>query len=669
MEVIHKNRGERLRVLVPLGERYEDGMDFGVAFSTKGGETRDEDCFWCGCADGVWTRCKRLYADTLLCSIAGGTLAPGCLYAEVMIPGEGDGGYVYRRKFQIAIDGRPVVLTDGLTDKVPEDTMLAYVMNGMAQEGANVESAPLREVEVPDNMMDIEKARAHGLKIKGATDYNSVCYEECQNTRNEHKEVVYVTEPVNDIAIYTWCPHSSNNFYLKWNDMRMEDGEDYDGYTVSYDIRGRDYWERLLRMDLKPGTVYVSRVKRKHTINMEFPIIGNTETFTETVTRKRMGCEDGEPVVIEESTDYDGCLEMTDKRLGYAYNALKGNIDKVTGMDVYTKLAKVYAYANFTDMAAVKARIESSPVRYLRDVVIPTFDASQWTIFNVSGTLAIFPNEFPLITSVTGLKANYDLVIADVSFPNATSMANAFNGDSMLYILNVKFSPNCTDTSYMFAYCHNLEVLNDLDSMTGNVTNMKSMFFECRKLTEISIETCGCKNADYMFAETGNLSYGTINGLDFSAVVSMEYCFYQSKVGIIPDMDTQHCKSFRNCFYNCGQLNSVEIDFNQGVNLSGCFGCCYELTTLNLKGYGYQRYGVTNEYSTTVGTTVSCLNIDLHVCNKLRHDGLVSSFITNSKDRAAAGWESLTIMLHETAKALLSDAEKAAIVAKGYVLS
>ena len=55
------------------------------------------------------------------------------------------------------------------------------------------------------------------------------------------------------------------------------------------------------------------------------------------------------------------------------------------------------------------------------------------------------------------------------------------------YNINILFTINLTDCSYMFAGCKNIKKINLNSFNTKYITNMKYMFYKCEKLKNINL--------------------------------------------------------------------------------------------------------------------------------------------------------------------------------------
>ena len=104
---------------------------------------------------------------------------------------------------------------------------------------------------------------------------------------------------------------------------------------------------------------------------------------------------------------------------------------------------------------------------------------------------------------------------------------------------------------------------------TDKVTDMGSMFSECRNLTTIpQLDTFNVTYMSFMFSECAALN--TIPQLDTSNVINMNYMFSECvKLTSVPELDTSSCINFNDMFSNCRALTSIGIHgFTRSVNIS-----------------------------------------------------------------------------------------------------
>lgn len=139
------------------------------------------------------------------------------------------------------------------------------------------------------------------------------------------------------------------------------------------------------------------------------------------------------------------------------------------------------------------------------------------------------------------------------------------------------------------------------------------------------------------------------------------YIYIDDVKKIIPANSTK-AFSFNNKFGSITQSNPgiayflfLVTDTSEIKNMRYMFSNCSSLTSLLLGP---------NFFKTSVVTRVSFAS-----CSKWANETVITSLVTNSYDRAAAGLNTLTLQLHSNTKAVLTDEQKAAITSKGYTIA
>ena len=116
-------------------------------------------------------------------------------------------------------------------------------------------------------------------------------------------------------------------------------------------------------------------------------------------------------------------------------------------------------------------------------------------------------------------------------------------------------------------------------------------------------------------------------------------------------------QDFFRMFYKCSSLLSIEVwnmDTSNATNMGSMFYGCTSLKDLKL-GNGFFR--------------CKASSIDFSRLQYWTGETMRESLVDNSYDRAANGLSTLTLMLHANTKAKLTDDDKAALTAKGYIIS
>ena len=126
----------------------------------------------------------------------------------------------------------------------------------------------------------------------------------------------------------------------------------------------------------------------------------------------------------------------------------------------------------------------------------------------------------------------------------------------------------------------------------------------------------------------------------------------------LSSFNTSAVTSMENMFCSCSKLSSLNLssfDTSAVTNMSYMFSYCSSLTSLLLGPNFFKTSKVTS--------------VDFSSSTKWTNDTVVTSLVTNSYDRAAAGLKTMTLQLSANTKAALTDEQKAAITAKGYTIA
>ena len=263
----------------------------------------------------------------------------------------------------------------------------------------------------------------------------------------------------------------------------------------------------------------------------------------------------------------------------------------------------------------------------------------------------------------------YSKTLYDKWNPSNTSAYNLYSGDTKLvYAPNID-TRNVTNMRSMFSDCKSLTSVPEID--TSNVTNMGYMFYNCSGLT--SVPYFDTSNVTYMIGMfQGCTSLKTIQSFDTSKVTRMAYLFCKcASLEVIPELDTSECTDFNGMFWDLRSIKRIEgINFRAATDSS--YSSYYFMN--NTSKDSYIRYLLIKEIGTQSGCTkIPAIVIDNWGVNTDEipdaRQSLIDSLITYSFDRASAGYPTCTITLSSTTKALLTDDEKAQITAKGFAIA
>ena len=289
------------------------------------------------------------------------------------------------------------------------------------------------------------------------------------------------------------------------------------------------------------------------------------------------------------------------------------------------------------------ARSEFLSAMYIdgKEIDLSDLESASETFSGSSTTITDYPY------SHTFEEAGEHAVWIKIDTTQASLTALFYNCTAMT---EVKVSPFrlCTATtnfSSTFRYC------------TGLVTIPSGMFDYCTSATTFSQCFLGC----YALQEIPDGLFD--NNL---AVTSFSNCFQECySLTSIPDgLFAVHEKvtAWRYLFNQCYSLPRIASDANISLtsDIERLFNGCSAAEVITFTGLGTQE-------SCTM--TDAFYNCTLWGSTDEGLESLVDSLLTNSFDRATAGYDALTITLPSAVYARLSDDEVNSIVAKGFTLT
>ena len=171
-----------------------------------------------------------------------------------------------------------------------------------------------------------------------------------------------------------------------------------------------------------------------------------------------------------------------------------------------------------------------------------------------------------------------------------------------------------TSLANWFYKCSNLTSITGLQNLkTDNVTDMQSMFFECRALTELDISsfnTASVTNMQQMFYYCSALTDLNLSSFNTAAVTNMQYMFYGCRALTQLDLSS----------FNTEKLTSTYYMFAGCTNLKTIYakaGTDWNTSTLTSSGYMFQNCsalvggrGTTYRFNTTADVDANRARID-----------------------------------------------------------
>ncbi|MBP1539806.1 MAG: BspA family leucine-rich repeat surface protein, partial [Prevotella sp.] len=210
-----------------------------------------------------------------------------------------------------------------------------------------------------------------------------------------------------------------------------------------------------------------------------------------------------------------------------------------------------------------------------------------------------------------GISASITKVVFDASFANARP----------------------TSTYYWFNSCANLTSITGWENLnTSEVTNMREMFSDCRKITNLNLNkfnTSKVTNMSGMFQSCIALNKISLPYTFYTSnVVDMSYMFYDctslSSFNFLTYFNTSKVTDMRYMFYECDAVTTLDLStFDTGnvTNMVSMFGDCENLTTIyigsgwstdNLTGTNssYAMFANTKQIRGMQGTTYNASYVD-----------------------------------------------------------
>lgn len=282
--------------------------------------------------------------------------------------------------------------------------------------------------------------------------------------------------------------------------------------------------------------------------------------------------------------------------------------------------------------------------------------------------------------SVTRRNSAFEYDTELVYFPavdtsNVTSMYRMFFGCTNLQIVPHLDTSNVTDMYYMFYYCQ-LTSIDISNWNVSNVTRMSSMFHDCMGLTSLDLSGWNVSNVTEMGEMFGNcvgLTSLNLSDWNTSKVTKMGYMFTKCQNLTSLDLsgwNTSNVTDMGLIFQDCKKLQSVNGSINvqsiKGTINNSYFvgyGSNSSLRKITLFNIGYNSNNTSCDFAYIQNWGVNSDEV------LDARQSLIDSLLTNSFDRATAGYSTCTIKLHANSKATLTEEEIAQITAKGYTIA
>lgn len=279
-----------------------------------------------------------------------------------------------------------------------------------------------------------------------------------------------------------------------------------------------------------------------------------------------------------------------------------------------TSLTQILA-AELVDGPTFNAAIPHTATNYARAVVF------EYNSSVTSGTLLSTSN------SPVPIYGNLDIDGRTWRVSTSASMINA--------------NPYCQE---MFNHIYYLNTIDFGDGFnTLNVTNMKSMFQECRRLTSLNLSyfnTANVSDMSYMFYECSGLTSLDLSNFNTENVTDMSGMFggCSSLTSLdLSNFNTANVEFMGDMFILCSGLTSINLsNFNTAnvTNMFQMFAECSSLTSLDLSNFNTVNVtDMTGMFAGCFGLT----SLDVSSFNTENVTSMSHMFATGTHDIAKSG--------------------------------
>lgn len=408
-------------------------------------------------------------------------------------------------------------------------------------------------------------------------------------------------------------------------------------------------------------------VIRKELQNMKGTSTAKFLTFPETVTLPSAVQEHHE-ATLTNTTTYDSIqlTLFTDSMVFEAYDGYAGGNFKIEyNSSDGINYTRVTAVTNPVDMKG-EVRIDFGWVDefgYFMLAEAPVFDGifiyngAEWwpqginldiVEKNVEKGVRFYNDGFSegtlgdvsYIDGVTGLNSFIDKYATNIIWPE--NMTEFFSGDKSKRIWVLEMNPNtanCTNMSYLFGFCSNLESVPVFD--TSNATNLNGLFYECSALKSIpNINTSKATDISYAFSGC-------------------------SQITTIPNIDTSLVQNMSGLFSNCNKLISVPaLDATHVTNISDIFNNTFSVINIG----GFINLGQSYETDKETGWPDYTLTLAQTDSSETTHDSLMN-IINNLYNIKSKGCKAQKLIMSQTDYNKLTAEEIAIATNKGWTVT
>lgn len=293
--------------------------------------------------------------------------------------------------------------------------------------------------------------------------------------------------------------------------------------------------------------------------------------------------------------------------------------------------------------------------------------------------------------------------VSDWDTGNVTAAANTFEGCSKIknFDLSKWNLDKCNSIASMFEDCTSLESVKLPEKALLGTYGLQYTFAECSSLKVVNIpETSAKISLSGMFRGCTSLENVDLTPLINAKITDLSYVFSGAeslKQIYLPNIDLSQATTMTYMFSKCASLSELDFsEFNTEKvnNMSSIFGYCTSLQKvvnldvsslfgsvtlvpyptnnvlrfLKLKNLGKNQQLTTCDFTYITYWGDESNTVEYPLTEGARQS-LIDSLITDSFDRAAAGYSACRITLSSKTKPLLTEDEIAQITAKGYTIA
>ena len=274
-------------------------------------------------------------------------------------------------------------------------------------------------------------------------------------------------------------------------------------------------------------------------------------------------------------------------------------------------------------------------------VKIKTLDLSKWNLDKCTS----IANMFEDCTSLESVK------LPEKALLGRFGLQYTFAGCSSLKVVNIPETSAKISLSNMFSGCSSLESVDLTPLRNAKITELGYVFSGAESLKQIylpNIDLSQATTMTYMFSQCASLSVIDFSEFNTEKVTNMSYIFgYCTNLQKVVNLDISSLY---------GSVTLVNYPTNNVLRF------------LKLKNLG-KHSGLTSCNFTYMPYWGDESNTVEYPLTQGARQSLIDSLITDSFDRAAAGFYNCTVLLSSTTKSLLTEDEIAQITAKGYTIA